>query len=107
GDRWGRVPVALALLLAAGAFGVRFWDARRDDPVAHTAEALTPLAQVQAIVGQLGFANALQIGDSSNPGDDRVLVRGYLDTEEQRRELISALQPMRGKVNVRVWSTAL
>ncbi|HLT01071.1 MAG TPA: EscD/YscD/HrpQ family type III secretion system periplasmic domain-containing protein, partial [Geminicoccaceae bacterium] len=79
----------------------------RDDPVAHTAEALTPLAQVQAIVGQLGFANALQIGDSSNPGDDRVLVRGYLDTEEQRRELISALQPMRGQVNVRVWSTAL
>jgi type III secretion system YscD/HrpQ family protein len=106
-EPWPRGAVALALILAAGGFGAYLWNARHDATARPTAEALTPLAQVQAVVGQLGFGSALQVSEASGSGDDRVLVQGYLDTEVQRRELISALQPMLGKVNVRVWSTAL
>jgi type III secretion system YscD/HrpQ family protein len=62
---------------------------------------------VQKIVGELDFGSALQVSQVSGSGRKGVAVQGYLDTEEQRRELLAALQPLQGSVDVRVWSTAL
>jgi type III secretion system YscD/HrpQ family protein len=64
-ELWARAAVALVLILAAGAFGAHLWDARHDGTARQTAEALTPQAQVQAIVGQLGFGSALQVSKAS------------------------------------------
>jgi hypothetical protein len=43
-ELWARAAVALALMLAAGAFGAHLWNARPDGTASQTAEALTPQA---------------------------------------------------------------
>jgi type III secretion protein D len=103
--RAGLAMAVLALLVAAG-LGLRSVDPGRDQaPPAPSAPA--SLKQVQKIVAELDFGSALQVSEVSGSSGKHVTVQGYLDTEEQRRELLAALQPLQGSLDVRVWSTAL
>lgn len=103
--RWAALAAAAVVLLVAAGFGLHAWDAGRDPTPA--ADAPTSRAQVEKIVDELDFGSALEVSEGAGASDGRVEVQGYLDTEQQRRELLAALQPMQGQLDVRVWSTAL
>ena len=97
---------SLAVVLVAVVFGIYRWHVAHDDPT-QPAAAPTLSAQVEKVVDELGYGNALKVSEADAAGDGRAVVQGYLDTENQRRDLLSALQPFVGNVDIRVWSTAL
>jgi type III secretion protein D len=109
--RWQVVAVvavaAVLVLSALGGFGFYVMNAASDDAVDQTAEKPTSRKRVEKIVEKLGLGGRLTVTGAPAAGGKGVVVQGYVDTETQRRELVSALRALQSGVQIRVWSTAL
>jgi type III secretion system YscD/HrpQ family protein len=111
GSRRGRMTVngiataAVVLLVAIVAY--RVLEGTPHAPVAEDAATLTLQARVQAVLDTQTFPHDLTLVPSDRSAGSHPTVRGYVATEEQRRQLLAALQPVRSEVELHVWSTAL
>lgn len=109
--RWQVVAVVAvaAVLVLSALTGVGFYvmNAASDDAVDQTAEEPTSRKRVEEIVEKLGLGGRLTVTGAPAAGGKGVAVQGYVDTETQRRELVSALRALQSGVQIQVWSTAL
>ena len=100
------VGVGVVIIISA-LIGLHAVESTSSSDTAESGEAEPLKAQVTKIISNLGFADDLEVTETSRNGEETVTVTGYVKTEDDRRSVIAQLQSYRQQVQTQIWSTDL